>query len=141
MTAEYQNLKSTKTTLELKRSNRQRRDHQWSSKYSKKSGSAEFHAKVDTETHECINITTSQNIEDFRATLNRINVDTNKEIQQRIEKITKEEQLIVNNILEERQTSEEVVLQKTKLEQEKLEESYQALLQEYIHRLEREKIK
>ncbi|CAF3451925.1 unnamed protein product [Rotaria sp. Silwood1] len=104
-------------------------------------GSAHVESTVDTETHSCINVSSSEKVDELMITLNQVHTQLDDKIKQRTEKISNETELLLSHVRNETQQEQQRLLEYAKQQEIQQDENYQKLLQEYISKLDEIKAK
>lgn len=101
------------------------------------SDSARIDSTIDTETHSCINLSSSEKIDDLMTSLNTIHTDLDQIIKQRTGQISNETESILLHIQNETQKKQQRLLTYAKDQQAKNDEHYRKSLEEYLAGLDR----
>ncbi|CAF0765355.1 unnamed protein product [Rotaria sordida] len=96
---------------------------------------------VDTQLHSCINLSSSEQIDELMNNLNQIHTQLDEKIKYRTEKISNETESILSYIRNETQQEQQHLLEYAKQQEIQQDENYQKLLQEYISKLNEMKTK
>jgi hypothetical protein len=103
--------------------------------------SAHVESLVDTQTHSCINLSSSEKIDELINSLNRLHSQLDVIIKRRTEQISSEIESILSHIIIETQKKQQRLLNYAKDRQQNQDDNYQKLLQEYISQLDEMKAK
>ncbi len=113
----------------------------WNNKSSTNFDSAQVESSVDTQTHSCINLSSSEKIDELINSLNRIHAKLDDIIKNRTGQISTETESVLSHILNETQRKQQRLLNYAKEQQSKQDENYRKALQEYISHLDEIKAK
>jgi len=95
----------------------------------------------NTQTHSCINLSTSEKIEDLIKSLNHIHTQLDDTIKLRTQQISAETESVLAHIINETQQEQKRLLVYAKEQQTKKDERYREQLQKYISQLDEMKAK
>ena len=101
------------------------------------SDSARVESTIDTETHSCVNFSSSKKIDELIAMLNNIHTELDQIIKHRTGQISNETETILLHIQNETQMKQQRLLTYAKDQQSKNDERYRKLLEEYLEELDR----
>ena len=113
----------------------------WTKKSTTNIDSTQVESILNTQTHSCINLSTSEKIDELVRNLNRIHTQLDETIQRRTQKISAETESVLAHIINETQQDQQRLLYYAKEQQTKQEEHYRELLQKYISQLDEMKAK
>jgi hypothetical protein len=116
-------------------------NNKWSKKNSTTFESARIESTLDTQTHACINLSSSDHIDELIKNLNRIHTELDEITKRRTEQISTETEFLLSHILFETQQKQQSLLQYAKKRQIQEDERYGQLLEEYISQLDESKAK
>lgn len=108
----------------------------WSKTSSTNLDSTRVESMLNTQTHSCINLSTSEKIDDLIKNLNRIHTQLDDSIKRRTQQISTETESILAHIINETQQEQQRLLYYAKEQQTKQDEHYRDLLQKYISQLD-----
>jgi hypothetical protein len=116
-----------------------------STKWSKKSftdfDSAHVESVLNTQSHSCINLSTSEKIDELIKNLNHIHTQLDESIKYRTEKVSTDTKSVLAHIIDETQQEQQRLLYYAKEQQTRQDEHYCELLQKYISQLDGMKAK
>ena len=108
----------------------------WAKKSSSDFGSAHVESNLKTETHSCINLSTSERIDELIKNLNRIHTQLDETIRRRTQQISVETESVLAHIINETQDEQQRLLLFAKQRQMLQNEHYREQLQAYIAKLD-----
>ncbi|CAF2457417.1 unnamed protein product [Rotaria sp. Silwood2] len=135
----HQSLKSNVTKIDYNQ--KESFNTKGSKKASATFGSSHIESTVDTQTHSCINISSSEKVDELMITLNQVHTQLDEKIKIRTEKISNETELLLSRIRNETQQEQQRLLGFAKQQEMQQDDNYQKLLQEYITKLDEMKAK
>ena len=100
----------------------------------------EVHGKFECQTRGCMCSTYSETSLQLMQEIHEINMKYDQQIQVKIHKITEEENLVVQEIIQKRKKLDEDLLEKAKSEQEEQDKMWNGLLQQFIDALQNKKL-
>lgn len=115
--------------------------NRWDKNGSTTNDSAHVASRIDTQTHSCINLSSSDKIDELINNLNQLHKQLDDKIKDRTNQISKETESVLSHIMDETQQKQQRLLSYAKDQQLKQDENYQKLLQEYISQLDEMKAK
>lgn len=113
----------------------------WTKKSSTNFDSTHIESILNTQTHSCINLSTSEKIDELIKSLNRIHTQLDDSIKRRTQQISAETESVLAHIINETQQEQQRLLYYAKEQQTKQDEHYRDLLQKYISQLDEMKAK
>jgi hypothetical protein len=113
----------------------------WTKKSSTNVDSTHVESTLNTQTHSCINLSTSEKIDNLIKTLNRIHTQLDDTIKRRTQQISTETESVLAHIINETQQEQQRLLFYAKEQQTKQDEHYREQLQKYISQLDEMKAK
>lgn len=116
-------------------------DSKWTQKSSANVDSTRVESTFDTRTHSCINLSTSEKIDELIRNLNRIHAQLDDNIKHRTQQISNETEAVLAQIINETQAEQQRLLSYAKEQQTKHDEHYRELLQNYISQIDEMKAK
>jgi hypothetical protein len=108
----------------------------WSKKTSVNLDSTHVESVLKSQTHSCINLSTSEKIDDLIKNLNRIHTQLDDSIKRRTQQISAETESVLAHIINETQDEQQRLLNYAKEQQTKQDEHYHDLLQNYLSQLD-----
>ena len=115
-------------------------DSEWKKKNSATKDSAHVESTFTTQSHACINLSTSEKIDELIRKLNEIHTQLDETIRRRAERISVETESVLAQIINETQEEQQRLLQYAKTRQKKQEETYRQRLQAFIAQLDAERV-
>jgi hypothetical protein len=103
--------------------------------------STHVESTLNTQTHSCINLSTSEKIDELVKNLNRIHTQLDDSIKRRTQQISAETESVLAHIINETQEEQQRLLSYAREQQTKQDERYRELLQNYISQLDEMKVK
>ena len=116
-------------------------DSKWTKKSSVNLDTTHVESTLDTQTHSCINLSTSERVDDLIKNLNRIHTQLDDNIKRRTQQISNETESVLAQIINETQDEQQRLLFYAKEQQVKQDEHYRELLQGYISQIDEMKAK
>ena len=113
----------------------------WTKKSSTNLDSTHIESVLNTQTHSCINMSTSDKIDELIRNLNRIHTQLDDSIKRRTQQISTETESVLAHIINETQHEQQRLLSYAKEQQTKQDEHYRDLLQKYLAQLDETKAK
>jgi hypothetical protein len=111
----------------------------WTKKSSIDLASTHVESTLNTQTHSCINLSTSEKIDDAIKNLNRIHTQLDESIKRRTQQISAETESVLSHVMNETQLEQQRLLSYAKEQQTIQDEHYRELLQQYISQLDERK--
>ena len=108
----------------------------WMKKSSSDFGTAHVESSLNTQTHSCINLSTSERIDELIKNLNRIHTELDETIRRRTQQISVETESVLAHIINETQEEQQRLLGFAKERQTNQNEHYREQLQAYIAKLD-----
>lgn len=108
----------------------------WSKKNTVNRNSAHVESTFTTQSHSCINLSTSEKVDDLIKKLTQIHTQLDETIRRRTEQISVETESVLAQIINESQEEQQRLLQYARKRQAKQDEEYQKRLQEFIAELD-----
>jgi hypothetical protein len=116
-----------------------------STKWSKKSftdvDSTHVESVLNSQSHSCINLSTSEKIDELIKNLNHIHTQLDESIKYRTEQVSTDTKSVLAHIIDETQQEQQRLLYYAKEQQTRQDEHYCELLQKYISQLDGMKAK
>lgn len=113
----------------------------WAKKNSTNFDSTHVESVLNTQTHSCINLSTSEKIDELIKNLNRIHTQLDDNIKRRTQLVSTDTESVLAHIINETQQEQQRLLYYAKEQQTKRDEHYRELLQKYISQLDEMKAK
>jgi hypothetical protein len=113
----------------------------WTKKTSTNLDSTHIESTVNNQTHSCINLSTSEKIDELIRNLNHIHTQLDESIRRRTHQISTETESVLAHIINETQQEQQRLLFYAKEQQTKQDEHYRERLQIYLIQLDEMKAK
>lgn len=111
----------------------------WTKKNCVSLDTTQVESTLSTKTHSCINLSSSERIDELIRNLNTIHTQLDDSIRQRTQQISQETESVLAHIINETQDEQQRLLIYAKEQQTKQDEHYRDLLQKYISQLDQMK--
>ena len=108
----------------------------WSKKNAVDVDTTHVESVLDSQTHSCINLSTSDKIDELIKSLNRIHTQLDDTIKRRTQQISAETESVLSHIINETQAEQQRLLTYAKGQQKIQDQHYRGLLENYIAQLD-----